>query len=367
MTECLPAYMVPARIVALPGLPVNANGKLDGHALQELAREELAVGGGGPVAPSTDTERALCELFAEQFNGVTPNLDDDFFSIGLDSIVAIGLVHKARRRGLALSPRMVFTAPTIRLLAAAMDTAGGSDPMVADTEYGEVPPLPIVSWVNEYGNYRRFTNTVLLRLPVGIDAPGIEQLLQLVLDGHEALRSILTDTPDGARLVTREPGVVVAAELLSRVQLPTGTDAELAALVGISARRVIDEIDPHAGAMMRAVWFDGAAERQLLLLTIHHLVVDVVSWHILLSDVAEGWRSVQAGAAPKALPEFTSYRRWSKLMWDRAAAPEVNAQREYWAALLREPDPPLGARHPDPTRDTWSTLRVSNVLSLIHI
>ncbi len=367
LTECLPAYMVPARIVALPGLPVNANGKLDGHALQELAREELAVGGGGPVAPSTDTERALCELFAEQFNGVTPNLDDDFFSIGLDSIVAIGLVHKARRRGLALSPRMVFTAPTIRLLAAAMDTAGGSDPMVADTEYGEVPPLPIVSWVNEYGNYRRFTNTVLLRLPVGIDAPGIEQLLQLVLDGHEALRSILTDTPDGARLVTREPGVVVAAELLSRVQLPTGTDAELAALVGISARRVIDEIDPHAGAMMRAVWFDGAAERQLLLLTIHHLVVDVVSWHILLSDVAEGWRSVQAGAAPKALPEFTSYRRWSKLMWDRAAAPEVNAQREYWAALLREPDPPLGARHPDPTRDTWSTLRVSNVVSPVDV
>jgi len=54
-------------------------------------------------------------------------------------------------------------------------------------------------------------------------------------------------------------------------------------------------------------------------------------------------------------------------MWDRAAAPEVNAQREYWAALLREPDPPLGARHPDPTRDTWSTLRVSNVVSPVDV
>lgn len=367
LAECLPAYMVPARIVSLPGLPMNANGKLDGHALDQLARDELEQGARGPVAPSTDTERVLCELFAEQFNAVTPNLDDDFFTIGLDSILAIGLVHKARRRGLALSPRMVFTAPTIRQLAAVIDTAGESDLMVAAAEYGDVPPLPIVSWVNEYGNYRRFTNTVLLRLPIGIDRPAIEQLLQLILDGHEVLRSILTDTPDGARLVTRAPGAVEAAELLSRVPLPTATEVESAAFIGSSARRVIEEIDPHTGTMMRAVWFDGGAERQRLLLTIHHLVVDVVSWHILLSDLAEGWRSVRAGAAPKALPEFTSYRRWSELLWNRAATPEVMAQREYWHAQLRDSDPALGVRHPDPTRDTWSTLRVSNMVSPVDV
>lgn len=365
LADRLPAYMVPARIVALPRLPVNANGKLDGHALDELARDELASSAHSPVAPSTEHERVLCELFAEQFNGAAPHLDDDFFTLGLDSIVAIGLVHKARRRGVALSPRMLFTAPTIRELAAAIDTAGETERAAAETEYGEVPPLPIVTWVNEYGNNRRFTNTVLLRLPAGIDRPTIEQLLQLVLDGHESLRSILTDTPDGARLVTREPGAVVAAELLSRVD--TAADAEVAAVVRRSARRAIDEIDPSAGAMMRAVWFDGAADRQMLLLTIHHLVVDVVSWHILISDMAEGWRSVCAGAAPKALPEFTSYRRWSELLWDRAAAVEVMAQREYWSAQLRDPDPALGARHPDPGRDTWSTLRVSNVVTPVDV
>ena len=111
LTECLPSYMVPARIVALPQLPVNANGKLDGHALDRLAENALSsVTGAGAVSASTDTERVLCELFEEQFNGVVPHIDDDFFSFGLDSIVAISLVHKARRRGLALSPRMVFTA-----------------------------------------------------------------------------------------------------------------------------------------------------------------------------------------------------------------------------------------------------------------
>ena len=165
LTERLPLYMVPARIVTLPGLPVNANGKLDGRALDLLADQALShVTGDGAPSASTDTERLLCEVFTEQFNGVTPHIDDDFFSLGLDSIVAISLVHKARRRGLPLSPRMVFTAPTIRQLAALIDAGTGSDAAVERVEYGEVPPLPIASWLCEYGNYRRFSQTVLLQL-----------------------------------------------------------------------------------------------------------------------------------------------------------------------------------------------------------
>lgn len=365
LTQRLPAYMVPARIVALAQLPVNANGKLDGHALDRLARDELARVASGPSAPSTDTEQVLCDLFGEQFNGVVPHLDDDFFTFGMDSLVAISLVHKARRRGLVLSPRMVLTSPTIRELAAAIEVAADCDPAALDAEYGEVLPLPIVSWVNEFGNYRRFTNTVLLRLPMDIERSEIEQSLQVLIDGHEVLRSVLTETPEGSRLVTRGPGTVCAADLLSRVQLPSD-EAEVVALLRDSARQVMEEIDPHTGAMVRAVWFAGA-DRQLLMLTIHHLAVDLVSWHIVMSDLAEAWRALRAGSTPKALPEFTSYRRWSELMWDRAVQPAVLGQREHWLAQVRDPDPALGARHPDPTRDTWSTLRVANLKTPVGV
>jgi mycobactin peptide synthetase MbtF len=361
LAERLPLYMVPARIVVLPRLPVNANGKLDGHALDRLASEALShVSADGAASASTETERTLCEACKEQFKGVAPHIDDDFFALGLDSIVAISLVHKARRRGLVVSPRMVFTSPTIRELAAAIDEAG-PDTAAEDGEYGEVPPLPMVSWLYEYGNYRRFTHTVLLGLPIGIDRPAIELVLQLLLDGHDTLRSILTDTPEGPRLVTREPGVVRAADVLTRVQVSSSSDAELCSAIAGSARTVTEEIDPRAGAMMRAVWFRGAERGEVLLITAHHLTVDVVSWHIMLGDIAEAWRSEQSGAAPKTLPEFTSYRRWSQLMWERTAEPEVQNQREYWITQVREPDPELGRRHPDPTRDTWSTLRVSQV------
>jgi mycobactin peptide synthetase MbtF len=369
LTERLPSYMVPARIMALPQLPVNANGKLDSHALDRLAEHALSrvtVGG----TASTDTERTLCEVFQEQFGGVAPHIDDDFFSFGLDSIVAISLVHKARRRGLTLRPRMVFSAPTIRQLAAAIDEAG-SDTAVESADYGEVLPLPMVSWLYEYGNYRRFTHTVLLLLPPDIDQSSIELMLQLMLDGHDILRSILADTLEGPRLVTREAGLVRAADLLSRVELADSADAELSSAITASARKVTDEIDPHLGAMVRAVWFCGAGQgpeqRDVLLITAHHLAVDVVSWHIMLGDIAEAWRSVKSGATPKTLPEFTSYRRWSQLMWERATTAEVQAQRDYWIAQVRDSDPALGARHSDPTRDTWSTLRVTTVATPVAV
>ncbi|OBJ55821.1 non-ribosomal peptide synthetase [Mycobacterium sp. 1423905.2] len=368
----LPSYMVPARIVTLPSLPINANGKLDGHALERLAEEALsAVTGGQPVSASTDTERVLCDLFAEQFNGAVPHLDDDFFAFGLDSIVAISLVHKARRRGLTVSPRMVFAAPSIRELALLIDSAVGTHTAIERAEYGEVLPLPMVSWLYEHGDFRRFTHTVLLRLPSGIDRASIESMIQLLLDGHDTLRSVLIDTTAGPRLVTREPGVVNAADLLTRVDLATPDNDELIAAIGSSARTVMDEMDPYAGAMMRAVWFTGAGPGaepgDVLLLTAHHLTVDVVSWHIMLGDITEAWRCVQAGVTPKMLPEFTSYRSWCELMWQRAATPEVHAQRDYWMSQVCPPDSALGARHPDPSRDTWSTLHVTQVVSPVDV
>lgn len=367
LTEHLPAYMVPARIVALPWLPVNDNGKLDSHALDRLAENAVPhVTGGGAESATTATERSLCRLFEEQFNGVVPHIDDDFFALGLDSIVAISLAHKARRRGLALSPRMVFAAATIRQLAAAIDVSAASGPCVVSDQYGEVLPLPIVSCLYEYGNYRRFTNTILLRLPCDIERCSIELVLQVLLDGHDTLRSILADTPDGPRLVTRGPGVVRAADLLSRRELTKSTEAELNSAIAYEARRVIDEIDPRAGAMVRAVWLSGV-DQHVLLLTVHHLAVDVVSWHIMLGDIADAWRSLASGATPKALPQFTSYRCWSELMWKRTAAPEVRNQREYWVAQVRRADPALGARHPDPSRDTWSTLHITPIVTPVQV
>ncbi|UFS95370.1 non-ribosomal peptide synthetase [Nocardia huaxiensis] len=363
LAERLPAYMIPARILVLAKLPTNNNGKLDGHELTRLAEQALSANTGDSV-PSTPTEKALGEVLAELFDGRVPGLDDDFFALGVDSIVAISLVNKARRRGLSLTPRMVLATPTIRELAAALDAAPAAEGASASADLGEVLPLPVVSWMYEYGSYRRFTQTALLSLPAGITRAQLEQTLQSVLDGYDTLRSRLTDTPDGPRLVTLAPGTVRAADVLTRVETSGG---EVASVLHAAARVANDEIDPRTGDMVRAVWFPGTEHGEVLLLTVHHLAVDVVSWHLLLAAFGAAWSQLRAGASPEVLPEVTSYREFSRRMWDRAAAPEVLAQRDYWTNQLTAPDPALGQRIPDPRTDTWSTLRVTTAQTPVPV
>ncbi|MFD6223874.1 amino acid adenylation domain-containing protein [Nocardia asteroides] len=363
LAQRLPAYMIPARIIVLERLPVNVNGKLDGHALAELATQALSAAESNAAA-ETPTEIALSEVFAELFDGRAPGADADFYELGVDSIVAISLVNKARRRGIALNPRMVLACPTIRELAAAVDDGPAVAAAAGAEAYGVVPPLPVVSWMYEYGNYRRFTQSALLRLPAGTDRAGLEATLQALLDAHDTLRATLTDTPDGPRLVTRAPGAVRAADVV--LEAPRDlAGAELHSAITEYARLANDAIDPRAGEMVRAVWFAGAEDA--LLLSIHHLAVDVVSWHIMIDGLAAAWEQIQAGVSPKMLPEFTSYRQWSEAMWQRATEPEVLAQRDYWAAQVSAPDAPLGARLPAPATDTWSTLRVSSVATPVAL
>ncbi|MGW5385168.1 amino acid adenylation domain-containing protein [Nocardia sp. NPDC003963] len=362
LAEVLPAYMVPGRLAVLAELPVTSNGKLDVRALSDRAGELLrAQHRDGAAAPATPTEYALSAVLAEVFDGGAPGVDEDFFGLGMDSIVAISLVNRARRRGLAVTPRMVVTAPTIRDLAAAVDAGTAESAESAESDHGPVPPLPIVSWMYAQPHYRRLAQGVLLAIPDGMTRVELESVLQAVLDGHDTLRAVLSETADGPRLVTREPGTVAAAAVLADLELgPGGTEPEVARVIRGAARAALDELDPVGGQLVRAVRFRGMPRGDLLLLAVHHLAVDVVSWSILVADLAQAWEQVAAGRAPEVPGEHTSYRRWSQLLWERAGRPEVLAQRDYWVAQVQAPDPVLGARAVRAS-DTWSSLRFTEV------
>jgi mycobactin peptide synthetase MbtF len=364
LAERLPAYMIPARIVVLAELPVTVNGKLDARELDRLAEQALSARDRAESgAPRTPTEQALGTVLAEVFDGRAPGLDEDFFALGMDSIVAISLVNRARRRDLALNPRLVLANPTIRDLAAAIDR-GAARVFSGDEGYGPVPALPIVSWMFEHGNYRRFTQNMLLSVPAEITRDELEAVLQTMLDGHDVLRSQVTHTPEGPRLVTREPGSVRAADVLTRIE-DVPADASGSHLRP-ATHAALDEIDPDTGDLVRAVWFRGAPGG-LLFLAIHHLAVDVVSWHILTADLAAAWEQISAGAAAEVMPEPTSYRTWSLLMQQRAESAGVLAQREYWAAQVTAPDPAIGSRAPDPAIDTWKSLRATTVPTPVSV
>ena len=162
--------------------------------------------------------------------------------------------------------------------------------------------------------------------------------------------------------------MVIAADLLTRVELST-PDRRRIDLGHYRFRAQRDRRDRSARRCHGAgrVVSRPSVETALLI-TAHHLAVDVVSWHIILGDIIEAWRSARMVEAPtKDTARVHFLPPMVALMWERAAEPEVHAQRDYWIAQVHEPDPTLGLRHPDPTRDTWSTLRVARVVTPVPV
>ncbi|WP_110470102.1 condensation domain-containing protein [Williamsia limnetica] len=359
LAEKLPTHMLPARVLTVPALPMTSNGKLDETALTVLAREALAGSSGPDAEPTTETERLLCRVFGELVDGPVPGVDEDFFDLGMDSIVAMSLVNALRREDVQVSPRLVLANPSVRTLAAAIDSGElvGPDDEGEQGGPGEVVALPVVRWMYDFGRFRRFTQTTLIALPRGLSASELEATLQAMLDAHDMLRSQLNDTGSGYELVTRSVGSVRASDIVTTAFV--GDD--LSAGVEREAPAAMDRIDPATGNMVAAVRVvaDAGDEGDVLLLAVHHLATDAVSWHVLFGDLAECGRQVASGITPTLGTEYTSYRRFSHLLAERSGTAEVLGQRPYWAAQVSGQDPTIGTRPVDPNSDTWASLRTT--------
>jgi non-ribosomal peptide synthase protein (TIGR01720 family) len=344
----LPDYMVPAAVVELDALPLTSNGKLDRAALP-------APDFSGKVSsrtPRTPEEETLSRLFAEVLGLERVGIDDGFFDLGGDSIIAIQLVSRARQSGLVITPRDVFQHQTVEELAAVARPTGEGEQVEAEAPgsgVGPVPITPIVAWLRERVGgdtalIRRFHQSALLRTPPDLGAERLTAALQTLLDHHDMLRLRL----DGWQPVVRPPGSCDAAALVTRVDV-AGMDADkLQSVITEQATAARDRLDPAAGTVAQLVWFDAGREQGRLLLVLHHLVVDGVSWRILLPDLVTAW----AGGDLDPVP--TSFRRWAQKL---TAAERDEDELEDWLDIVDGPPQNIAKRPLDPRADTAARAR----------
>ncbi|MEU8686367.1 amino acid adenylation domain-containing protein [Streptomyces sp. NPDC048611] len=352
----LPEFMVPAAIVVIDQVPLTSSGKVDRRL---LPAPDFSPTAGSTRRPRTPREEVLCGLFAEVLGLDEVGAEDEFFALGGDSIVSIQLVARARAAGLLLSPLDIFTYRTVAALAAA---AGDVDDSVmtepAGAGIGEVPATPIVEWLRERnGAIDAFSQSMLLRVPAGLGEQRLAEALQAVLDRHDALRmSLAVPSDDTWRLSVGPVGAVRAVDCVSRVDVTGLDDAALHAVTGERGRAAQEELDPAAGVMVRAVWFDAGCESPgRLLLIVHHLAVDGVSWRILVPDLARAWEAVAAGRTVALEPVGTSFRRWARDLVAAATGPVHTSHLPYWKNALSGAEPPLTDRGVDPERDVVSS------------
>ncbi len=360
LRQRLPEYMVPAAFVALDSLPLTSNGKLDRAA---LPAPEFGSAGTGR-APRTPQEQLLCELFAEVLGLAAVGVDEDFFALGGDSIVSIRLVSRARAAGVVFAVRDVFEHRTVAGLAR---IAAGPDQVVVEATgagVGEVTPTPIMRWWDERGGrFNRFSQSMLLQVPPGLGAECLVAAVQAVLDHHDALRSHVRYPHGGAAsgqwvLEILEGGTVSADPLVHRVEV-TGLDANrLHEVIRLEAHAAADRLAPTSGVMVQLVWFDAGPHRPgRLLVMVHHLVVDGVSWRILLPDLVAAYEAIASGGRPQLPPVGTSLRHWSQQLHIRARDARQVAELALWTQILSAPDPVLTDRELDPARDVAAAAR----------
>ncbi|MFN3539189.1 MAG: non-ribosomal peptide synthase/polyketide synthase, partial [Rhodococcus sp. (in: high G+C Gram-positive bacteria)] len=292
----VPEYMVPAGLVVLDALPLGPNGKLDRRALPE---PEFGSDAEFRTA-TTDTERVIAEVFADVLGLDTVGVDDSFFALGGDSIVSIQLVSRAKARGIQFGPRDVFERKTVAGLAEVAVIVGeGADAVVLEElDGGGVGWMPLppfgVAMIERGGGWSRFHQAVTLELPLGIDRAGILATVTAVVDRHDVLRSTLVHDDRGWGLEVAGTGAVDVDALLTRA------DTDSAATVFDDA---VGTLDPTAGRMLALVWVDrGPDEAGTLTVAAHHLVIDGVSWRILVPDFVSAWAQVSGGVDP-SLPE----------------------------------------------------------------
>ncbi|MFF8531837.1 amino acid adenylation domain-containing protein [Streptomyces sp. NPDC015532] len=356
----LPDYMVPAAFVALGRLPLGATGKLDRSALPEP--EFL---GETYREPRTEAETIITAAYADVLGVERVGADDDFFAVGGDSLRSIQVVARARARGLELSTREIFECRTAARLAEVASTRQGTTPVLEEDQDGGIGPMPLQPVARHVfahgGGTNRFAMSMVLDLPAGIDVDGLAATLDAVLDRHDLLRAQLVHGEEPT-LVARPAGTVRAADLIRRVDCD-GRWEEPSALAAAKAELhdAVGRLDPQAAVMADFVWFAAASGPGRLLVVLHHLVVDGVSWRILMSDLAEAWQQVRTGATPELPPVTTSARRWAAALADEALSEKREAELPYWRDLLESPNPPLGTRAFDPALDVWSTVETVRV------
>ncbi|MFE3517800.1 amino acid adenylation domain-containing protein [Streptomyces sp. NPDC059166] len=313
-------YMVPAHAVVMQEFPLTPNGKLDRRALPE---PEIAAG--AVVRPSTDAERIVCAAAASVLRLDEVGVDQDFFKLGGDSILAISLLSALREAGLYVTAGQIFAHSVLGALASVAGREDTSGTDHDDVATGPVTGSPIVRWLGRSTDaVDGFVQSVVLNTPAGLTAAALDDALTALVDRHDMLR---------ARLVRGERW---GFEVPPADGTPAGweeSDRPLNECVALAT----EGLDPDNGVMLRAVW--RPTDRQLVLV-VHHVVVDGVSWRVLMDDLATAWRRRRAGEAIELPPVGTSFRRWTQHLENAG----FEADRAHYARPLPGPDAPLGRR-----------------------
>ncbi|MFJ2485575.1 non-ribosomal peptide synthase/polyketide synthase [Pseudomonas sp. NPDC087639] len=324
----LPGHMVPAYVLRLERMPLTPNGKLDRKNLPKPDVSQLQQ---TYVAPQNALEQQLAAIWQDVLKLEQVGISDNFFELGGDSIISIQVVSRARQAGIRFTPKDLFQHQTIQALAAVAQTGEAQQVIDQQPVTGSTALLPIHQefFAQAIPDRHHWNQSVMLKPTQTLDAQVLEQALDALVLHHDSLRLDFVEQADGWTSNYRDIATQAGETILWQVEV-----ADLAALetLGEKAQR---SLQLSGGSLIRAVLANLADGSQRLLLIVHHLVVDGVSWRILFEDLQNAYRQIASGNAVQLPAKTSAIKAWAAALQDYAATPALQTELGFWQQQLQ--------------------------------
>ncbi|MFH8349191.1 amino acid adenylation domain-containing protein [Streptomyces sp. NPDC018045] len=339
--ERLPDYMVPGTVVPLDALPLTTNGKVDRAALP--APDHAAATSARP--PRTPQERILGRLFAEVLGLDRVGVDDRFFGLGGDSLLAMRLTSRARTAlGVEIPLTVMFESPTVAGLAGRLNELGAGRPRVVAARRPQVLPLSFGQQRMWFANRLEDTGgaynmAMAVRLAGRPDLPALRAAWADVIARHEPLRTVFPERDGVPHQLVLDAGRPEPGDRPDTPDLPVvpATEETLDTVLAehIGRRFALDTAPPR-----RAALFTLSADAHVLLVVVHHIAADGWSMGVLARDLSTAYAARSAGRAPAWAPlpvQYADFTLWQHALLDGDSAGGnglLDAQLAHWTEAL---------------------------------
>jgi non-ribosomal peptide synthase protein (TIGR01720 family) len=328
---------------------LTQNGKVDKKSLP-VPNLSLRQVGSEYVAPVSEVEKALVSIWSEVLgiDTVKIGVHDNFFGLGGDSIVSIQLIARARNTGIHFTVKDIFSSPTVAKLALALrsNKEGYTSGLVSIKPFqeeviGDIPLTPIQSWFFEknLSNKNHYNQAFMLLVDLNsINPLFLKKSIEFILLHHDALRCKYERVNGNTHINWKQINLGSSQESISSVwseiDLSSIADEELASVINNYSTNLQTSLNIEIGTLVKAALLNcGTYRPARLLIVIHHLVVDGVSWRILFEDLESSYKSLEKGCSIPSIPKTHSYQQWSNALLEYAKSGVIKEQVPYWTEI----------------------------------
>ncbi|TCW58282.1 non-ribosomal peptide synthase protein (TIGR01720 family)/amino acid adenylation domain-containing protein [Bacillus thuringiensis] len=365
----LPSYMVPSGFVAMEAIPLTANGKVDREALPMPEEKQI---NSECVGPRNSNEQILTTIWKQVLGVKKVGIYDNFFEIGGDSILSIQIISQASQVGLKLTPKQMFECPTIAELAqVAIETQGVQAEQ--GIVVGDVSLTPIQCWFfeQEHPHLEHWNQSMLLRVKERLDVKLLEGAILNLLKHHDALRFRYKQLPNGTwRQRNEGTDELSVLHVVKRNQV---NEKEWNTIIQEEMNINQASFNLVTGPLMRVVYFeDNLTGNDRIFWVIHHLVVDGVSWRILLEDLQTVYNQMKHGQEVRLPAKSTSFKDWSERLQTYSDSGISKEVQDYWNEQVEKEtmkipmDYPIQETTEESIDQVTGTLGIEETYELLH-